>query len=66
MRNLLDDRATASPEKYTASFVFRASTNASGTFTITLRTNETHLRDANRAPVNWDSGGSVNVTVTSQ
>ncbi|MEK6674817.1 MAG: hypothetical protein AABZ47_04085 [Planctomycetota bacterium] len=56
---------TFSPEKYTASFVFRASTNASGTFTISLRTNETHLRDANRVPVNWENGGTGNVTVSS-
>ena len=57
--------ATCTPSKYAGTFVYRASTDASGVFTVSLRPNDTRLRDVNVAYVDWESGGNATVSVTS-
>ncbi len=49
--------------KYLGTFTFRASSDASGTFTVDFRTAETFLRDSNIGSIAWQSAGSANIVV---
>jgi hypothetical protein len=60
---LFSGSAPGSPQKYLGTFTFRASLDASGTFTISLRPAETLLRDGNSAAVTWTTGPPAQVTV---
>ncbi len=57
------DPVNTGSNKYLGTFTFRASADASGTFTVDFRTAETLLRDSNMGSITWDSGGSVNIVV---
>ena len=50
-------------DKYLGTFTFRASVDASGTFTVDFRTTETLLRDSNMGWITWESAGLVNIVV---
>ena len=50
-------------QKYMGAFTFRASSDASGTFTVDFRAAETFLRDSNRGPITWESPGGVEISI---
>ncbi|MEK6676905.1 MAG: hypothetical protein AABZ47_14790 [Planctomycetota bacterium] len=60
---LFSGAASGSPSKYLATYTYRASSNAAGTFTISIRTEDTMLRDENSGSVNWEVGDVAEVTV---
>jgi len=50
-------------QKYLGTFTFRASSDASGTFTVDFRAAETLLRDSNRGTITWQSLGAVQISI---